>query len=95
MRKLMIGLACAGLSGLCACTTARPIGLANGTKGQLIGCSGVQHSMNDCFIKAGEICPAGYDVVSGGEGYGSNSKFAALGGNNVGAIDRSLIVHCH
>jgi hypothetical protein len=92
MRRPTLWVICVILTG---CTTARPIGLPSGDQGEIIRCNGIQHSLEDCYIKAGEVCPNGYDVLTGGETFGPNSKLAALGGNNVGAIDRSLIVHCH
>ena len=93
MIKLIIVMAACGV--LSACTTAHPMILPDGTTGQVIGCGGVQHSMMDCYEKAGKMCKAGYDVISGGEEYGVNSRMATLGGTNVGAIDRTLIVKCH
>jgi hypothetical protein len=80
---------------LIGCTTSRPITLPDGSKGLLIGCGGVQHSMEDCYVKAGEQCSSGYDIINSSEGNGPNSKMAALGGYNTGGIDRSLIVSCH
>ncbi len=92
MRMILGILALAMLS---ACTTVRPMTLSDGSQGQRIACSGVQHSMDDCYVKAGQVCPGGYDVAGGGQGYGTNSILAASGGTNLGPIDRSLIVRCH
>jgi hypothetical protein len=79
---------------LCACTTSRPITLPDGSQGRMVGCSGVQHTMSSCYLKAGEICPNGYDIVGGGQGDGPNSTAAGLIGP-YGSIDRELVVRCH
>lgn len=68
--------------------------LPDGSRGQLIGCGGIQNDMATCFVKAGQICPNGYDVLNSQEGNGPNSAAAALIGV-YGAIDRQLIVRCH
>lgn len=47
-----------------ACTTARPMALPGGGQGYMVGCNGIQHTMADCYAKAAEICPTGYDIVS-------------------------------
>jgi hypothetical protein len=82
-----------GALGLAACTTARPMTLPDGSQGAMIGCSGVQHTMSRCYLKAGELCPRGYDVIAGGQGQGPNAATAALIGV-YGSIDRELIVRC-
>jgi hypothetical protein len=79
---------------LYACTTSRQMTLPDGTQGQMIGCSGVQHDMGSCYLKAGEICPDGYDIVNQSQGGGPNSAAASLIGAQ-GGIDRELIVRCH
>lgn len=91
----------------CACTTSRPITLPSGEQGRLIGCGGIQHSFADCYVKAGEICPHGYDVLlQNGEaqpfavssGGFSASPAAASGGYSAfsgSSVQRTLMVQCH
>jgi hypothetical protein len=73
---------------------ARPITLPDGSQRRLIGCGGIQHDMLSCYVKAGEVCPAGYDIITASQGNGPNSAAASLIGGPSG-IDRSLLVRCH
>lgn len=59
-----------------------------------MSCNGAIRSMDNCYDKAAEICPSGYDIISSREWFGTNSTMAAMGGYNVGPIDRSLVVKC-
>jgi hypothetical protein len=90
-----------------ACTTSQPIGLPDGTVGQLIGCGGVQHAMADCYLKAGKICPKGYDIVQAdGEAQPFSASHGSINGTTAAVqgsyssysgsiVNRSLIVKCH
>jgi hypothetical protein len=49
---------------LTACTTAHPTALPGGGQGYAIGCSGIQHTMDDCLARAAAVCPGGYDMVT-------------------------------
>lgn len=49
-------------------------------------CSGGGRSMQDCYQKAGEICPSGYNIVEQG------NSFMIAGG--MLAPKRSLVVEC-
>ena len=104
MRTLLM---IAALLALTACTTSRSITLADGSQGQRIECDGAMLNMADCYQKAGDVCPRGYDTmaangeaipfaVSSGS-FGAN-RYAASGGftSTAGSIvTRSLIVRCH
>ncbi len=48
---------------LAACATARPLTLPSGGRGQVISCNGMARTMSDCYVKAGEVCQAGYDLI--------------------------------
>jgi len=75
--------------------TARPLTLPNGQPGQAISCPGTVRTIADCYIKAGEVCPAGYDIVdASGE---AHPMVVASGGTLVGGsvVSRSLLVQCH
>ena len=80
IQRLWIGGAiCFVLTG---CVTARPLTLPNGEQGQVISCNGMARSISDCYVKAGEVCPSGYDVVdASGE---SHPTIVATGGSLVG-----------
>jgi len=92
-----------GLLGFCvllsACVSAQALVLPDGSSGQAISCNGLAHSINDCYAKAGEMCPIGYDILSGGSesrqvGFASIN---AYGGSAFSGpvIKRSLLVRCH
>jgi hypothetical protein len=80
---------------LAGCVTARPLTLPNGAHGEVIRCNGMARSMADCYEKAGEACPKGYDIVDeNGEAHPlvmANSN-AIVGGS---VVHRSLMVQCH
>ena len=56
---------------LSACTTVHPTALPGGGQGYAIGCGGVQHTMDGCLARAAEVCPAGYDIVTTTQEFGS------------------------
>jgi hypothetical protein len=80
---------------LAACVTARPLTLPNGQSGQAISCPGTARSVADCYIKAGEVCPHGYDIVDA-SGEAHPVVFATNGTLVAGSIvNRSMMVQCH
>jgi hypothetical protein len=104
MKRYALVLACIALS---ACTTSRTITLADGTQGQKIACNGAVQTMNDCYAKAGEMCPRGFDVIGAdGEahpfamsngGFSANPYYASGGYTSTmgTVVTRSMIVRCH
>jgi hypothetical protein len=99
-RSMMIGVFALALS---ACALNRPMTLPDGSQGQMISCPGSLQSMGDCYQKAGEICPLGYDIVGGGTeatpfafGNATVGPHAGTATYSSGAIvQRSLMVRCH
>ncbi len=80
---------------LSACVTTAPITLPDGSQGRVIRCDGAMLNISDCAVKAGRICPLGYDVYNGSEdshGVFGGSSTAFFGGD---AVTRSMIVRCH
>lgn len=85
---------------LAACATADEMVLPDGNKGYNISCDGAFLSMGDCYKKAGELCPRGYDLFAQSNeanslGY-STGQF--IGGGFVttygSVILRDLYVQC-
>ncbi len=75
--------------------TARPLTLPNGAQGQVVRCNGMARSMADCYAKAGEVCPSGYDIVdASGE---SRPMIIATGSSLIGgvAIPDCPVPSCH
>lgn len=85
MRIAAVALACGAVS---ACVSSDPITLPSGAPGQVIGCGGMFNSMLDCYRKAGEVCPHGYDIVGGP---GEPHPLIDSGGED---IEDTLMVHC-
>jgi hypothetical protein len=80
---------------LSGCVTTAPITLPDGSQGRVIRCDGAVLNISDCAVKAGRVCPLGYDVEGAGEdshGMFGGSSSAFFGGD---AITRSMIVRCH
>lgn len=78
---------------LAACAgSSRPIVLPNGDHATLISCSGMNQSMASCYLKAEQVCPLGYDIVTkGGESQPANTNGNMAAGN---VADRTLTVKC-
>jgi hypothetical protein len=92
---MRIVLTCLVAPSLTGCVTARPLTLPGGQQGQVISCPGMVRSMADCYEKAGEACPAGYDIIdASGE---SHPMVVANGGSLFAGsmVNRSLMVRCH
>jgi hypothetical protein len=58
----------------------------DGRQAYVMRCSGMGRSLADCYQKAGELCPAGYDVVGGQSG--------SVGAGTVIALRTDLVVQC-
>lgn len=58
--------------------------MPGGGKGFMIGCGGIQHTMADCYVKAAQMCPGGYDIV------GADVESVPI----MNPYERSLMVRC-
>jgi hypothetical protein len=50
----------------------------------MVGCSGIQNTMETCYVKAAEVCPRGYDVAA------ATVESVPI----INPYDRSLMVRC-
>lgn len=78
---------------LAGCADVRPEGFTGPEGGQAYSmrCSGMGRDWDDCYRKAGELCPNGYDVIgqqSGAVGVPTS------GGGTLIAPRQSLAVEC-
>lgn len=92
MGKLLCVLLAVCLTG---CAVAHKTVTPDGRQGISINCSGSAMAWNQCYEKAGEQCPHGYDVLSK-DGDGGNAT-AAGGGGFFGAgvsNTRSMLIAC-
>jgi hypothetical protein len=91
--KIMAALASAVV--LSGCAVSHQTVMPDGRKGLSINCSGSAMSWNQCYEKAGDQCPNGYDIISK-DGDGGDAM--AGGGNGLWAAGsantRSLMVTC-
>jgi hypothetical protein len=78
-----------------ACTTSKPIYLADGREGHTVNCSGKELNWDNCYQKAGEICEArGYQIISRDESQDTSmtgTQFGFIGGTNTGRV---LVIAC-
>ena len=85
MRSLLVGLTlCLAEIGLSGCVSATPIALPGGGQGYGIGCGGIQHTAADCYVRAAQVCPGGYDVTA------YNQEFVPL----LAPFARTMFVRC-
>lgn len=91
MRVLLITAAVLMLAG---CVSSAKTVLPDGRQGQIVSCPGLAHSMADCWAKAAEVCPKGYDVV--GTDAESATAYSATPGYAFGGsvMQRALMVSC-
>ena len=84
-KKILIYIPILLLSG---CMGVSPVKI-NGPSGKTaysMKCSGMGRTLEDCYVKAGEICPNGYQIVDRASGY------AQIG--SIGAMQHSLVIEC-
>lgn len=91
MRALLVFAAAA----VSACSSPKPIYLADGRPGYSIDCSGTVRTWGQCMEKAGQVCGArGFDVLSQD---GTNSHIVnTFGGNNqvIPTASRTMLIAC-
>jgi hypothetical protein len=73
-----------------ACATATKITLPNGDSGYDISCAGTGVSVSECFRKAGEVCPSGYDVIAS-HNQGGNIYWQ---GQYITTSDKGMLITC-
>ncbi len=73
---------------LMGCATSKEIVLPSGQKGHSIDCSGSAIPIAKCYEKAGELCPNGYNIISGNNDktVGTNLDGSPLFFNNKGIL---------
>ena len=49
---------------LAGCAASKELVLPDGKVGYNIACDGIFSGYGECMTKAGDLCPAGYDVLS-------------------------------
>lgn len=83
------------IAALAGCAASHQTVMPDGSRGLSINCSGPALSWNQCYEKAGDKCPHGYDIVRQ-DGDGGNASFGAGSGWAAGGVSntRTLLVTC-
>ncbi len=74
----------------CASVNPIPFKGPNSKDAYSMKCSGFGRSWEDCFVKAGELCPAGYNVIS----QTSGTLAVPVGGSVMAAPKQALAIEC-
>lgn len=89
MRLVFLAPVCISIS---ACAPVDPQ-LTTGPSGNTaytMKCSGMGRTLEDCFVEAGKLCPAGYDVVNQSTG----TRMVPINGALYASRDDSLTIEC-
>lgn len=68
------------------CASATEVSLPSGSSGYSIACSGPFASVSQCLKKAGQQCPAGYDVVA--------SNHESILGTPLTTSEDEMVIEC-
>ncbi|MGD0958230.1 MAG: hypothetical protein ABSB19_00335 [Methylomonas sp.] len=83
---------------LAGCASSKELILPDGKVGYDIECDGLLSGYGDCMAKAGDFCPAGYEVINiNGSSINDNgsSSYASPARAVSGAhTDRTIIAKC-
>lgn len=80
---------------LTACTVSKQITGPDGETLHHVNCSGTMLSWADCYEKAGELCPHGYEVQNViGQNAGSTASFNQFGFYSSPIITREIFITC-
>jgi hypothetical protein len=81
--------------GLSACAVASRTVAPDGRQAISINCSGAALAWNQCYEKAGDMCPHGYDIISK-DGDGGNAMAGGGSGWFGGGVSntRTLFIAC-
>lgn len=96
MAKLLLSI----LFLLSACATSSEFITPDGSKAYSINCSGSMLSITQCYSKAGELCPNGYDVLRANEkDYGASTNLMYDRDGNAYPftarnIQRRMVIRC-
>lgn len=74
----------------CATVEPKPLRGPNGRPGYSMKCSGFGRTLQECYEKAGQVCPAGYDVVDRASGMVA----VPVNGGVMAAPQHSLVIEC-
>lgn len=93
MKKLLTIIAL--LSLVNACATSQSIVLPSGQQGFTVNCGSYEgDSWSACYKKAGEVCPAGYDILEEREEKDKNVLANPYSFQTVPSDKRTLIIQC-
>jgi hypothetical protein len=75
----------------CAQVQPREFKGPNGKVAYSMRCSGMGRTLDDCYAKAGELCPAGYNIIDRASG---TVAVPVSGGGFIAAPQHNLAIEC-
>lgn len=90
MVKLSLLVFVSMLTASCASIEPEPLIGPNGNQAYAMRCSGMGRTLEMCYQKAGEICPAGYRIV----GQASAVVAVPVNGSVMAAPQHNLTIEC-
>lgn len=85
MKKLVALMSCIVLAGCASVTPEKFIG-PSGSAAYTMKCSGSGLDWDDCYKKAGEICPNGYEII--------DKSSDVIGGASGISTRRHMVLEC-
>lgn len=74
----------------CASVTPREFRGPNGRTAYSMRCSGMGRTLDDCYQKAGELCPGGYTIIDRASG----TVAVPVSGGIVATPQHNLAIEC-
>ena len=93
---LLLGFATAFASlTMSGCAVSRQVVMPSGQHGYTINCSGAAMTWANCYEKAGDTCPQGYDVAEKSDEHGgpvvAANRYGLFG---APVMDRTMLIQC-
>ena len=77
---------------LVSCASIKPVKFVgpNGSEAYTMKCSGLGRTLEKCYVKAGQVCPSGYNVVN----RSSSTVATTINGQLLAAPQHNLTIEC-
>ncbi len=94
MRLVLLALCCAILGGCTLGISSRPVTLPDMSQGFEVRCDKSRNDWGDCYNKAAEVCPNGYETINSNQA--QSGAMIGTGYGLYGGISpkRSMIIKC-
>ncbi|QWD71584.1 hypothetical protein [Polynucleobacter sp. UB-Raua-W9] len=80
------------LAGVVGCASVAPVKFVgpNGKTAYSMRCSGMGRSMEECYQRAGEVCPSGYNIIDNSSG----TVAMMTQGTMIAGVKRDMAIEC-